>query len=401
MQAGGLNARMSSGLLFMTDSPRLLGISALTPLEMTIAAALAVVPVFVVGLVMQSRARKQQAEARAAYDRLKEQPDSDLLTEQARARAAAADAADKLDALSAKLADVEQRYATHREVADRRLNDASQQVARLESDLAATREVAAQLPPTQARIKDLETALASEQGRFAALEKAVEAHNSRSADLEKRLVEAQALALKAKGEADDREHELKRFRAEQDARAAEGGVEAELKKAKEAHVQYETKIAQLQKNITAAEARVTMVQKEFMNAVGVPSAPVPGRSGVAMPSPSGSDKRVRELEDKVAQLETESRKKAREDGYKIAELEYRLSEALEKSASPADPAPAVLTEAPAEQPPPAAEPPPEPTPEPLESKAEPEATNKTNPELDLGLESKTIAPLAPTTTPNE
>ena len=68
-----------------------------------------------------------------------------------------------------------------------------------------------------------------------------------------------------------------------------------------------------------------MVQKEFMNAVGVASAPISGASAAA----TSSDKKVRDLEEKLAHLEAESRKRAREDGYKIAELEYRLSDALE------------------------------------------------------------------------
>jgi hypothetical protein len=74
-----------------------------------------------------------------------------------------------------------------------------------------------------------------------------------------------------------------------------------------------------------------MVQKEFMNAVGVASAPMPG----AAPA---SDKKVRDLEEKLAHLEAESRKRAREDGYKIAELEYRLSEAVEAATKTAPPA---------------------------------------------------------------
>jgi hypothetical protein len=42
------------------------------------------------------------------------------------------------------------------------------------------------------------------------------------------------------------------------------------------------------------------------------------------------DKRITDLEAKLHLVEAESRKKAREDGYKIAELEYRLSEALDQ-----------------------------------------------------------------------
>ncbi len=235
----------------------------------------------------------------------------------------------RLDVTAAKLADVEQRYATHREVSDRRSNDASQQIAFLESELGATREIAAQLPPTQARIKDLEVALAAEQGRAKAHEVATEASHARAADLEKRLGEAQSFALKAKEDAEALKAELSRLKAEQEALAASGGFEAELKKAKDLQQLAEAKVTQLQKSVSAAEARTAMVQKEFMNAVGLSSAPTPGTVVVAG-SGATSDKRVRELEDKIAQIEAEARKKAREDGYKIAELEYRLSEAVEK-----------------------------------------------------------------------
>ena len=116
--------------------------------------------------------------------------------------------------------------------------------------------------------------------------------------------------------------------------AAAGGPEAELAKAREAHQQAEVKIGNLQRALKAAEARIEIVQKEFMNAVGVSSAPVAGA-----PSAPSSDKKVRDLEEKLAHLEAESRKRAREDGYKIAELEYRLSEALEKAGTPVPAAP--------------------------------------------------------------
>jgi len=145
-------------------------------------------------------------------------------------------------------------------------------------------------------------------------------------------------------------------RAEQAAYAAAGGAEAELAKAREANQQAEAKIANLQRALKAAEARTEMVQKEFMNAVGVASAPISGASASA----TSSDKKVRDLEEKLAHLEAESRKRAREDGYKIAELEYRLSDALEaackqtvaikeepKAEVPQPPPPAVVEETPA------------------------------------------------------
>ena len=157
------------------------------------------------------------------------------------------------------------------------------------------------------------------------MKKAIEAHNSRAADLEKRLAEAQAFGLKVKEEADAKELEIRRLKAEAEALAADGGMENEVKKAQEATRVAEAKFAQLQKNLSASEARLAMVQKEFMSAVGTAPA-------AAAPALASGDKRARELEEKIAALEAESRKKTREDGYKIAELEYRLSEALEKAA---------------------------------------------------------------------
>lgn len=313
-----------------------------------------VVVVLVLWLVMRSKAKRQQAEAAATLTQLRAESAAALQAEQTRALNEAAQGKQAADAVAAKLADTEQRFMTHREVSERRSNDASQQIARLESELATTREVAAQLVPTQSRIKDLELALSAEQGRVKAQEQAIEATNAHAADFEKRLAEAQEVVIKRKTEMLEVENELRKVRAEQAAYAAAGGPEAELAKAREANQQAETKIANLQRALKAAEARIEMVQKEFMNAVGVATAPVPG---IPTAAPS-NDKKLRDLEEKLSHLEAESRKRAREDGYKIAELEYRLSEALEsakagQSASEppkAEPAP----------PPPAAPPPQEP-----------------------------------------
>jgi hypothetical protein len=316
-QAGGLNGGMILAFISALGDPA----------SYSLAAAL-----LTGGLVWYLFSRKlsaQSATAAAELAQARIEAEAKQLEQQARAKAATAEMQGRLDGTVAKLADVEQRYATHREVSDRRANDASQQISLLESELSATREIAAQLPPTQARIKDMEVALAAEQGRMKAHEVATEAISARMADVEKRLSEAQEFGMKAKADVESQKAELSRIKAEQEALAASGGFEAELKKAKDVQQQAEAKIAQLQKSVSAAEARTAMVQKEFMNAVGVSSAPTPGTVVVAG-SAATSDKRVRELEDKIAQVEAEARKKAREDGYKIAELEYRLSEAVEK-----------------------------------------------------------------------
>ncbi|OYW75051.1 MAG: hypothetical protein B7Z37_15015 [Verrucomicrobia bacterium 12-59-8] len=291
--------------------------------EMGTMAAAVLLPALITWLVMRSKLKRAQREASATLEQLRTESVAALQAEQTKAAALAAETAKTSAAATASFADLQQRFNTHREVAERRANDASQQIARLESELTATREIAAQLAPTQSRIKDLETALAAEQGRIKAQEQAIAATNARAADFEKRMIEAQDLVIKHKGEMQASLVELKKIRDEQDAYAAAGGAEAELTKAREAHQQAEAKITNLQRALKAAEARVEMVQKEFMNAVGLATAPTPGTSAGA------SDKKLREQEEKLMQLEAESRKRAREDGYKIAELEYRLSEALE------------------------------------------------------------------------
>jgi ATP/maltotriose-dependent transcriptional regulator MalT len=149
---------------------------------------------------------------------------------------------------------------------------------------------------------------------------------------EGRLADAQAFGLKVKEEVEAKELELRRLKAEAEALAADGGMENEVKKAQEAARHAEAKTAQLQKSLSASEARLAMVQKEFMSAVGTAPA--------AAPASSSPDKRVRDLEEKIAQMEVEARKKIREDGYKIAELEYRLSVALEKAGASAPQPPA-------------------------------------------------------------
>lgn len=296
-----------------------------------VAAASFLLPLLAVWLVMRGKMQRLQAETAAAAEKQRAEAEAALKAEQTRAAAQLAEVKKTLAETSAKLADTEQRFTTHREVADRRQTDASQQITRLEADLAAAREIAAQLVPTQSRIKDLEIALAAEQGRVKAQDQAIEATNARATDFEKRLAEAQNLVMKHKAEMLEAATELKKVRDEQAAYLAAGGPEAELAKAREAHQQAEAKIANLQRALKAAEARIEMVQKEFMNAVGVASAPMPG----AAPA---SDKKVRDLEEKLAQLEAESRKRAREDGYKIAELEYRLSEAVEAATKATPPA---------------------------------------------------------------
>jgi hypothetical protein len=241
----------------------------------------------------------------------------------------AAAAQKKLDDAAVAHQLLDERYNTLRDVSQRREQEAEQRIASLSADLAATRELAAQLEPTK-------SALAAERGRISALEQTIEVSNKRSEDFERRLDQSHRELTEQRQTADQRVGELQAEVAKlnQTIKANEALVataDSQVSEATETLNSYkqqaEARIANLQRQLTAAEAKSAMVQKEFMSAVGVlPDKPVPAKSSAPA---AGEDKRLAELEAKITQIEADARKKAREDGYKIAELEFRLSEAQE------------------------------------------------------------------------
>lgn len=212
--------------------------------------------------------------------------------------------------------------------AERRELEAAARIESLSKDLAAARERAAMLEPTQA-------ALGAEQGRVKALEKTIEVATKRAEDLERRLEAAMRDLGELRQMADLRQRELEAelLGLRQTMQANETLVntaETQISQATEALNAYkqqaEGRITHLQRQLAAAEAKAAMLQKEFMSAVGV----LPEKPGAVMAAGGGpEDRRVAELEARLNQVEAEARKKAREDGYKIAELEFRLSEARE------------------------------------------------------------------------
>ncbi|MEN3940949.1 hypothetical protein WJU23_06630 [Prosthecobacter sp. SYSU 5D2] len=240
-----------------------------------------------------------------------------------------------LEKAAAELAAAEHRFSMHREAAQRRESDSLARIGRLETDLAAARETAALLPAAQARTGDLEATLTAERGRFSALEQTLVVTTLRGNELRAQLQEVQSQFTDHREKAQQREaalliqlSEREQSLAADQARLAT--VDEETARLKELHSSYqstaESRISSLQRQLAAAEAKSAMVQKEYMNAVGVLPPPP------AADSPAVTDRRVSELEARLLQTEAEARKKGREDGYKIAELEYRLSEALEASA---------------------------------------------------------------------
>ena len=124
------------------------------------------------------------------------------------AAAQVAAAQQKLDAAAAAHQQLEAQHNDHLQAAHRREQENARRIAGLAADLAATREVAAQLQPAQIRIKDLETALASERGRVGALEKAVEVSSKRATDFETRLVQAHLSVTELRQSSAQREGEL-------------------------------------------------------------------------------------------------------------------------------------------------------------------------------------------------
>lgn len=278
--------------------------------------------------LVRQHAEETAATARAHADAL--QAEKDDATNQA--------AADQLKLDEATIAHrrLEARHVELTTTSRLREQEDAQRIASLAGDLAASREVAAQLEPTQMRVKDLEAALASERGRVSALETAVQVSSKRVGDFETRLDQAHRSLTEVRQSAEQRERELQAglARLEETVRSNETLVstaESQITQANETLGAYkqqaETRIANLQRQLAAAEARSALVQKEFMSAVGVlPDKPAPSTrtSAAAL-----DDKRIADLEARITQTETDARKKAREDGYKIAELEFRLHEARE------------------------------------------------------------------------
>jgi len=256
-----------------------------------------------------------------------------LKSQKETAAAQAAAAQKKLDEAAVAHQILDERLNTLREASQRREQEADQRIAGLNADLAATRQIAAQLEPTK-------STLAAERGRVGALEQTVEVSNKRAEDFERRLGQAHQDVVQLRHSAEKCEIELKAevARLDQTIKANEALVataDSQVSQANEALNSYkqqaEARITNLQRQLAAAEAKAAMVQKEFMSAVGV--LPDKSASSTRTTPAATDDKRISELEAKITQIEADSRKKSRADGYKIAELEFRLTEAQEALAA--------------------------------------------------------------------
>ncbi len=255
---------------------------------------------------------------------------------QARADTQKSEAAAKLQEAASQKAELEKRFAQHQEEAQIREQKAKEQIQGLETNLTAASQRAAQLEPALGRISQLEGLLDAEKGRTAALEQTVSIITQRADDLDGRLKTSQYQLTEHREKTAQREEELLTAMANREkamagdlARLAESDATIAGLQETQSSYQQQTdgRISNLQRQLAAAEAKASLVQKEFMNAVGV----LPDASTTPAAAKE-TDRRVHDLENRIIQTEAEARKKAREDGYRIAELEYRLSEASEQAA---------------------------------------------------------------------
>ena len=99
--------------------------------EMAAAAAAVLLPVLITWLVMGGKLKRVQRESSATLEQLRTESGAALQAAQAKAAAEAAESAQNSAAAATSFADLQQRFSTHREVAERRANDASQQITRL------------------------------------------------------------------------------------------------------------------------------------------------------------------------------------------------------------------------------------------------------------------------------
>lgn len=319
----GLDVLITEGMIFTVFLASLADMQAVAALAVTGLGA------FALAWWLQ---QQKQAKLQVVHQHALEQSAALLEQEKTESAKQAAQARKSLDEAIAERVLVEERFATYREAAQRRESDLLARIAALESDLAATREIAARLAPTEARVGDLETTLRAERGRVAALEQTLQVTTDRAREVASQLLETQNRLTQHLENSRAREAELVKQLADQEQtlaidQARLGTVDEEISRLKETHAAYQTtaenRITGLQRQLAAAEAKAALVQKEFMSAVGV--LPEPTSATTAAPN----DKRVQDLEAKIAQAEGAARKKAREDGYRIAELEYRLTEAKE------------------------------------------------------------------------
>ena len=125
-------ARSYRGMFAGTMSAKatLAVIGPLSPEEIAAAAAAILLPLLITWLVMRGKLKRLQHESGTALEQLRAESGAALQAEQAKAAALAADNAKANAEATANFADLQQRFNTHRDVAERRANDASQQRSR-------------------------------------------------------------------------------------------------------------------------------------------------------------------------------------------------------------------------------------------------------------------------------
>ncbi len=222
-----------------------------------------------------------------------------------------------------------------------------------QSDAAAAlqkmREAEALHSAAETKIGALEAALEAEKGRIGAMQEAMEAKQDLAKQLAQELSSTRNAFADERKLAQERESNLRAELATHERLAASGQsmvdvVNQELEKTRAAQAELEkesaSKLAELQRKLSAADQKSAMLQKEVMALVGSGGSASDAAETVtlseelskAQERAKSAEKKIIELEAQMSQGDAGTRKRLREAEYKICELEYKLAQVDEKQA---------------------------------------------------------------------
>lgn len=260
-----------------------------------------------------------------------------------------ADAATRQASLEKSLAETQDRLT-------REVGQAMTKISELDLDLKTaqqqTRELETALTASKSRVTDLEASLESEKGRIAAMQEALEAKQDLAKQLAQELSSARTSFADERKTATEREAALRAQLANHEKLAASGQsmtdvVNAELEKTRAAQAELEkesaSRLAELQKKLSAADQKSAMLQKEIMALVNSTGNTAEAAAAVtaaeeldqAKERALQAEKKIAELEAQLSQGDAGTRKRLREAEYKICELEFKLAQVDEGQTPPA------------------------------------------------------------------
>lgn len=252
-----------------------------------------------------------------------------------------------------QLADLASQHSALQARADRDASQAAEQITMHQSDAAAAlqkmREAEALHSAAETKIGALEAALEAEKGRIGAMQEAMEAKQDLAKQLAQELSSTRNAFADERKLAQERESNLRAELATHERLAASGQsmvdvVNQELEKTRAAQAELEkesaSKLAELQRKLSAADQKSAMLQKEVMALVGSGGSASDAAETVtlseelskAQERAKSAEKKIIELEAQMSQGDAGTRKRLREAEYKICELEYKLAQVDEKQA---------------------------------------------------------------------